>query len=134
MSMIPGDPFGDPGTFHVTNLRLVFEAVGPGAPPRTLVNLDLRAVTNAVAGVGPKRQSILRVETYTGWHFTLGMDYSQNCAEWIAFARSAVLNVPPPPPPPPPESGKPHVYLHCKHCGTLNPAGTTRCASCGATL
>jgi len=45
---------------------------------------------------------------------------------------SVVVNLPPPPaaPPPPP----PSVYLHCRHCGSLNGPGQPRCTTCGAGL
>ena len=29
---------------------------------------------------------------------------------------------------------QPQVFLHCRNCGSLNPAGNIHCTSCGATL
>ncbi len=131
-SMIPGYPFQDGGYLYLTNIRLVFEAVGHGAPNRTLVNLDLRHIVNVSVGPGPNRRLVLRVETTTGWAFLVATPNAANCAHAIVRARDAALAAAPPQGRT--EAAKPLVFLHCKHCGTLNPAGRARCTSCGAGL
>jgi len=138
-SILPGIPFSDPGNLYLTNHRVVFEAVPPGHLPRTALNVSLEQITNVVWGAGPKRTIVLRIEYGMGWACTLTTQNAARFGEAILAARASGI-VPPPPPPPPPligmhqESAKPAVYLHCKHCGTLSPAGASRCSSCGAAL
>lgn len=137
-SWVPGYPLTDPGFLHLTNHRLVFEAVPRGSMPRTLVDLNLSQITNVTWGPGAKGTILLRVESGPTYSCTFSTLNARNCAEAIqkaradyleasARARSAEQHAP--------SSGsKPMVYLHCKHCGTLNDAGSAHCTGCGASL
>ncbi len=143
------------GTLHLTNSRLVFEAkVGKGhlggSVPVTLMNVHLSSVTNVLFQKPMMGRPLLQIETTKG-AFSFRTKNAQTWSDQIASARS---RAPPPPPPKPtrsplhPPSGSsqpiviqlqqdkapPSVLLHCTHCGTLRPAGTSRCTSCGAAL
>jgi len=126
---IPGIPTNSQGYLHLTNLRLVFEAMIGG----TLVNLDLRQITDVHAVVGESGEPAVMIHCGS-WVCVLGTVNAGRCANWIASARYARLTPPPTEPASATDSTTPRVYLHCRHCGTLNPAGTSRCTSCGATL
>ncbi|HXW67222.1 MAG TPA: zinc finger Ran-binding domain-containing protein [Thermoplasmata archaeon] len=131
-----------PGVLYLTNLRLVFEGtvggnlLSPGTP-RTLLDVDLEQVSNVVMTDPAIGRPRLNVETERGANaFTFK---TRSAAAWvhsITSARSARLSAPRAPAAgaTAPSPSAPAVYLHCTHCGTLNPAGRTRCASCGAAL
>ena len=139
------------GTLYLTNVRLVFErAAGKGpAGPVTLLNAHLSSVTNVLVHSPRFGRELLAVETKTGTYSFRTKD----ARVWTDRISSARSQAPPPPPPRPSRSAPapttstqpiviqlqqdkapPSVYLHCTHCGTLNAAGTTHCASCGAAL
>lgn len=136
-----------PGMLHLSNQRLVFEAgvweAGVGWTTRTLADLPLWQVTNVTVSAGQKAGMVLRIETGRGTGYNFTTPHAQNWMHAISQARSQSAPPPPPPraaPPPPPAPQvvvnlpQPQVYLHCRHCGSLNQSGKERCASCGAAL
>jgi len=137
------------GTLYLTNQRLVFEAwvedAAAGRVPRTMLDLDLPYITNAVAFQPTKKEWALRVEAGPNLACTFSTPNAQQIAQLIyqwrtklyaeraahnqqvaqsAAQAQAAASQPVPP----------AVYLHCRHCGTLNPAGSNHCGSCGASL
>jgi hypothetical protein len=145
-------PQGPTGMLYVTNSRIIFEAVqyeGPGIgyAPRTVMDLGLNQVTNVRAFPGAKGEGLLRVEAGPNYICTFGTQNALNWARAISETRSTLVSTPPPPPPPTggapttplvvqvqQQPAQPSVFLHCRHCGSLSPAGSSRCASCGAGL
>ena len=126
-SNVPGVSFGEPGHLHVTNRRLVFDGARG-----IIVNIDLGKITDLRAAVGPEGPALL---VFSGRLVCVLVTVNAtNLVSAITSARAAALQPPPPAPGPPSETGKPLVFLHCRHCGTLSPAGVLRCASCGAAL
>ncbi|HTT72826.1 MAG TPA: hypothetical protein VMG99_01560 [Thermoplasmata archaeon] len=137
------------GQLYLTNARLVFEGMFKeervGWVPRTLLDLHLGLITNAVAVPGRGNRHTLRIEAGRGYVYTF---LTASAPEWVASIVQAKARVPPTayaPPPPPGGAGPvvvnvhsaptaPTVYLHCTHCGTLAPGGSVRCPSCGAAL
>lgn len=136
------------GVLHLTNRRLVFEAMvrdsAGGYAPRTLVDLDLAYITNAVAFRPSRKEVALRVEAGPLYACTFATSnataiaqsiyqsrtklVAERAAQRAQFAATAAQA------PHPGSAQRPLVYLHCKHCGTLNDAGSRHCMSCGATL
>ena len=135
------------GSLHLTSLRLVFEGLFWEPPlgwvPRTLLDLPLAQVTNAVAIPGKRDRHTLRVEAGRGYVYTF---VTPRAPDWVGAIVSAkqrapraaattathpsapvVVNVQQSP-------SQPSVFLHCRHCGSLAPAGSIHCTSCGATL
>ena len=129
-SNVPGVYSSDPGYLHVTNHRLVFEPHRGAYSGRMLVNLDLGQITDLHAGTGPDGHSVVIIHSGQ-WVCVLATDNAANVVKAVADARIIRLT---PAPTQAHESGKPLVYLHCKHCGSLNAAGSVHCTSCGATL
>lgn len=143
------------GTLYLTNLRMLFEAkIGKGssgASAATLMNVHLSYVTNVIVASPMLGRAILQVETTKGV-FSFKTKNAQIWSDQIAGARARAPPPPKPPrtaAPPPPVPGaspqpvvihlhqdavQPSIFLHCTHCGTLNPVGTSRCTSCGASL
>jgi CHASE2 domain-containing sensor protein len=64
----------------------------------------------------------------TAWAKTLGVEVRK------VRGKEQLPRPTPPSPPLGAQTSQPQVYLHCTHCGTLSPAGSVRCASCGAAL
>lgn len=135
------------GQLHLTNQRLVFEAAvwepGVGWTTRTLADLHLGQISNLTVSSGQKAGMILRVEAGSRGAYNFTTPHAQNWMHAISRARSESVPPPPPPrdvppPPPPPQLvvnvPQPQVFLHCRHCGTLNQGGKERCTSCGAAL
>lgn len=145
------------GTLYLTNSRILFEAkIGKGsagAAPATLMNVHLSYVSNVIVASPMLGRALLQIETTKGV-FSFKTKAAQVWSDQIAGARA---RAPPPPPPKPPrtvvsstsaaggmpqpvvihlhqDSAQPSVFLHCTHCGTLSPSGTSRCTSCGASL
>ncbi len=144
-------PSGGPalrGSLYLSNHRLVFEALlheGPmGSVPRTILDLNLSQVTNVGAVRAANGQLLLRVEAGPGFVYTFAPVDPQRWASAIWGSRTTLLATQPARPAPvaspsmvvqvKQESSTPLVFLHCRHCGSLSPAGTLRCASCGAGL
>ncbi len=136
-----------PGILHLTNRRLVFEGsvweAGVGWVPKTIVDLALIRITNITTSADPKGIPVMRIEAGPGWAYSFKSPRVPHWADSIRnWSSHAVSQIPPPPPPVagPPSGGvvvnvpQPQVFLHCRHCGTLNPAATLRCSSCGASL
>jgi hypothetical protein len=134
------------GTLYLTSHRLVFEAMvvegGVGAVPKTLLDLNLAWVTNAGAFQPTRRDTILRVETGPQYAYTFATPYAAQWASAILGWRAKVVaQLPAAGSTPAPvvvqvqhTPTQPLVLLHCRHCGTLNDAGSRTCKSCGATL
>ncbi len=138
-----------PGTLYLTDRRLVFEGMMPDAAvgwaPRTLLDLHLTHITNVIAVPGPKGKHLLRVEATGGYVYNFITPTANLWADAVYRGRQLVV-APSSVGPPGHGAGTPvqvhihqqattpTVYLHCRHCGTLNPAGTQRCTSCGAAL
>ena len=136
------------GTLYLTNLRLVFEAwvkdPTSGYVPKTMLDLDLAYVTNAVAFQPSKRLWALRIEAGPQLAYTFTTPNAERIAQSIYQTRTKLMaeratqrqvaqqraaqGQPATPP------AHPVVYLHCRHCGTLNVAGSNHCGSCGAAL
>jgi hypothetical protein len=135
------------GYLYLTNVRLVFEGLfwegQIGWIPRTLLELYVHQISNAIAAPGKGTRQTLRIEAGRGYVYTFT---SLNAAYWVnsivkakAAAPAApaaaatggqvpvIVNVQQPP-------SQPTVFLHCKHCGSLSAAGSMHCTSCGATL
>lgn len=124
------------GILYLTNFRLVFEVIARdltvGYIPKTVLDLTLSQITNAVAVRRADGQAVLSVEAGVQGAHTFATPNAENWVTAIVSSRNTLIaskenqrgTVP----------FQPTVYLHCKHCGSLNPAGTTRCTSCGATL
>jgi hypothetical protein len=143
-----GSPERVSGVLHLTNRRLVFEAMVPdsggGFAPKTLVDLDLSFITNAVAFYPSRKELALRIEAGPHYACTFATANATAIAQSIYQSRTRLVE----------ErtrlraqatataaaaaqqgtAPRPLVFLHCKHCGTLNEAGSRHCASCGATL
>jgi hypothetical protein len=136
------------GILHLTNRRLVFEAMlreaAGGYAPKTLVDLDLAHITNAVAFRPSRREWALRIEAGPRYACTFATANASVIAQAIYQSRTKLVaertthrqqvaattaHVLEPVSP-----QRPLVFLHCKHCGTLNDAGSRHCGSCGATL
>ncbi len=138
------------GTLYLTDHRLVFEAAVRKSlfrpkVSRTMMDLNVEHVTNVTSTDPTFGRPVLNVETDRGV-----MAYAfrtPNAAAWVTSitgarnARLATLRAaegrasgPTGGTPGPAGTAPPAVYLHCRHCGTLNPAGRARCASCGAAL
>jgi hypothetical protein len=149
-----------PGTLYLTDRRLVFEGkVSSGllstAIPTTMVDVGLHSISNLMVHAPVVGRPLLQVESWQG-RFSFRTRSATQWRDQITTTRSALGSVPRPPPPPPPrgfvppppppptnqpvvihlhqDNANPSVYLHCRHCGTLNPSGSTRCTSCGAAL
>lgn len=130
------------GTLTLTNLAIVFETPGappppgdgwgpPGGPSTNEYRIGLWRVRQALGAKGPNglilqvnllaRVLYIQVDDIPGWAAAL--------TEALAHA-----------PPPPPEvqarraqrKGMPAPPTRCSYCGQLSPAGSTKCASCGA--
>ena len=139
---VAGQPLS--GNLYLTDRRIVFEGMvhelGVGHVPKTMLDLSLSQITNAVAMVGPNRQPLFRVEAGPGFAYTFATPNAQNWVGAILGWRSSLLasGAPSPAKPVPivvqVQQPQPTVYLHCKQCGTLSPAGSSRCSSCGAAL
>jgi hypothetical protein len=136
------------GVLHLTNQRLVFEAMlkdnAGGFTPRTLVDLDLAYITNAVTFKPSRKEVALRIEAGPQYACTFATANAASIAQALYASRTKLVA----------ErathraqaaattaqaaqqtsSPRPLVFLHCKHCGTLNDAGSKHCGSCGATL
>jgi len=140
-----------PGYLTLTNLRLTFEGQVHGRMT-TLLDIRLGYVYNVHIDRSLLGKSLLRVEALGISHEYRGVDAAQ-WATMIATAKSAAPVLPVPPPRPatsptaaPSNSGQivvnvqapaspgPTVFLHCRHCGSLMPAGHVHCTNCGATL
>jgi hypothetical protein len=136
------------GILHLTNQRLVFEAMvrdtAGGYAPKTLVNLDLAYITNAVVFHPSRKEWAVRIEAGPQYACTFATENASHVAGAInqyrtklvaerathraqaaATTAQAAQQA---------ASPRPLVFLHCKHCGTLNDAGSRHCMSCGATL
>lgn len=137
-----------PGNLQLTNCRLVFEGqffeAGVGTAPRTLLDLQLGFITNAVALPGRHGVGTLRIEAGRGYIYTFR---TSNAAGWVDAIVKAKSEGPRIPPPVSPSASKeqiivnvqqapapPTVFLHCRHCGSLVAAGSVHCTSCGASL
>ena len=149
---VDSDSDGDErsGTLYLTDHRLVFEAdvkksLFRAGVPRTRMDLNVEHVTNATSTSPTFGRPVLNVETDRG--VVAYAFRTPNAGAWVGAitrarnARIAVLRAADGPAsgrtegaPGPAGAAPPTVYLHCRHCGTLNPAGRTRCTSCGATL
>lgn len=136
------------GYLYLTSSRLIFEGLFLEHPvgwlPRTLLDLHLGQITNALAMSGRRDRHTLRVEAGRGYVYTF---VTPNAAGWVNSIIQAKAKVPTVPAASPPMAGhspivvnvqqapsQPSVYLHCKHCGSLNASGSVHCTSCGATL
>lgn len=148
------------GTIFVTDRRVLVEGdrvagtlhgVLRGHEVVTIFESRLDQVTNANVGRQLFGRPLLTVET-GAYHLSMKCSMAPEIVAALGDAR--VRYVPPPPPPPPfaahagssaaspvvvnvhgaPAPPPPAVYLHCRHCGNLNPPGIPRCATCGAGL
>lgn len=145
---------GRGGRLTLTNVRLVLEVEqsrGLLGGKSTVLDyetglLEIRDVQASRRAIG---RPILQVQAMNGL-IRLKTTMADTWAQTISRARASV---PPPPPPPPhggygspvvvnvaaPSAAPPPpplaVFLHCRMCGTLSPAGSGgRCRSCGAAL
>jgi len=136
------------GVLYLTNRRLVFEAMvrdsAAGYAPKTLVDLDLAYLTNATAFRPSRKEWALRIEAGPQYACTFATVNASKIVQTIYQTRTRLVA----------ErttaqahaaaaaaqhsaqgsSARPLVFLHCKHCGTLNDAGARHCGSCGAQL
>ncbi len=134
------------GYLYLTSHRIVFEGLFFEPPvgwvPRTLLDLPLVQVSNVVAVPGRKDRHTLRVEAGRGYVYTF---VTPNAHGWVRSILTARGKAPAPSRTPEPSSAgivvnvpvgspQPSVFLHCRHCGSLAPAGSVHCSSCGATL
>jgi hypothetical protein len=136
------------GVLHLTNRRLVFEAMlrdhTGGFAPKTLVDLDLAYITNAVAFQPSRKEVALRIEAGPHYACTFATANAAAIAQSIYQSRTklvaerATQRAQTPAtaasPPQPASSQRPMVFLHCRHCGALNDPGSRHCMGCGATL
>jgi len=139
---VAGQPLS--GNLYLTDRRIVFEGmtreVGIGYMPKTMLDLSLAQITNVIATLGPNRQPLLRVEAGPGFAYTFATPNAQNWVAAILGWRSSLLSAGTSSQPTTTpvvvqvQQPQPTVYLHCKQCGTLSPAGSSRCSSCGAAL
>jgi hypothetical protein len=151
-SLLPGgDPI--PGKLYLSNFRILFEAGAGGPNPYTALVEPIDRVLNVHAGRTTKflegHREFLTIESVRG-RAVFEVGGAQTWAQHIVRARHELPPVPPPsgvqaPTPAAPRGHgsilinipapvAPQVMLHCRHCGSLNPAGHVHCTSCGATL
>jgi hypothetical protein len=143
----PSGPMGPQGRLHLTNLRLVFEAMVYegmlGQAPRTFSGLNLMPVAIVRSAVGPRGQQAFRTASIQNQASTFGTPNAANWTRVIWKGRAAPLASTPPPPVSASgqvvvqvhqSAAEPTVFLHRRHCGRLTPAGTYRCTSGGAAL
>jgi hypothetical protein len=132
------------GTLSLTNLRVVFEAIGKR--PYTAVDINLERVWNVHVGETRRllsgRQGLMILETQAG-EVTFELAEPKPWTQALVDAKSSV-----PPPPPPPSSGAttppvivnvkaapaPKVLARCRYCGALFDSASGRCDQCGAKL
>ncbi len=137
------------GVLYLTSHRLVFEGMvaepGAGLVPKTLLDLPLSWITNALVYRPDRRSVLLRVENGPHNAYTFG---TVNAERWVHSILGWRARLPPAsaaaPRPGSTSAGvtvqvqqlpsQPLVLLHCRHCGTLNDAGSRACKSCGASL
>jgi len=134
------------GVLHLTNRRIIFEAMvadwAGRYAPTTLVDLDLAHVTNAVSFQPSKREWALRVEAGPRFACTFATVNAARIAQAIYGARTKLIadrsaqsqRAAATQGSAKDSTGRPLVLLHCKHCGSLNDAGSRHCGGCGATL
>jgi hypothetical protein len=142
---------GRTGFLTLTNRRLVFEAAhSQGLLSGTTTVVAFEVAVSAIRDVQTSRKAIgrpvLQVQSFRG----LARFKTVEADRWVMTILHVRATLPPPPPMHPPGMGygapvvvnvnqapppAPTVFLHCRMCGTLNPAGGGgRCSSCGAAL
>lgn len=120
---------GTMGLLLVTNRRVVYESLNVHRTT-TEVDIPLDLVRDAHVGLGAAGESILRLQSSRG-EISFRTPDANALREAIARGKAQTG--------PAGDSARsgaavPLVLLHCRQCGTLSPAGTQRCSSCGAAL
>jgi hypothetical protein len=136
------------GALYLTNVRLIFEVLGPA--PYTAVEVPLDGIwnlhTGSTSAIFQGTTEYLTVEGSIG-RVVISVQGARAWADAILRAKASIPPPPPPLPVPPPPPGyvapghvvvnvqapeAPKIMMHCRNCGNLYDATKGRCDKCGA--